>query len=77
MITITLPEAIVQDFRETSKGLEVTLKTVEWTNEQSNGFNEMAEKFNLSIVERDEFAEQLETILLMQTFKSAIQKRKC
>lgn len=76
MITITLPESAINNYRVTSKGLELDLKTVAWSGDQWNAFREVSEKFVLSDAESAEIEAQLGIALVMRVFKTAIQERK-
>lgn len=77
MITITLPESAINNYRVTSKWLEsLDLKTGAWSDDQWNAFREVSEKFGLSDAESDEIAAQLGIALVMRVFKTAIQERK-
>lgn len=75
MITITLPGEDIAEYRDTSKGLEVTFKSTDWNKQKTAAFGDLREAFELSDAESDEFAEQLETILLMRTIKTAVSER--
>lgn len=76
MITITLPGEFITEYRNTSKGLEVTFRTTDWDEEKSAAFSDLREAFELSDNEGDELANMLMTTELMRIFKTAIQKSK-
>ena len=75
MVTITLPRETIEDYLMAPKGLEISLKSEEWTVEQGQAVCAVVDLFGLTDFERVEISESLETMMMLRVFKAAIQNR--